>query len=310
MARLAVMSGHQTRRDERREDSRAVSEAEREHSDHISENYRRLMFDNAETWVASAEQSSATHGGNQAPAATATLERPSLRTEAYSPVREAAPVQAAPVQTVQVAPVHQSVQTYEEHASSNTAQRLADYVAYPAGGKKVLFEGLAYKNGELIDTRAPAPAAAPAPVAAPAAEAVVMPAAPAFVPAPAPAPAAAPVAAPAEEDALPTRRTLDTLRHSESTLPAEQTRSNSLAALSLKTKLALCAIAAAIVLAVVIVCINTGILSAVNADIITKNARLDQLTEEYTQVQDRLDSLLDPDFIDEWAQANGMVKPD
>ena len=72
----------------------------------------------------------------------------------------------------------------------------------------------------------------------------------------------------------------------------------------------LCAIAAAIILAIVIVCINTGILSAVNADIITKNARLDQLTEEYTQVQDRLDSLLDPDFIDEWAQANGMVKPD
>lgn len=137
-----------------------------------------------------------------------------------------------------------------------------------------------------------------------------MPAAPAFVPAPAPAPAAAPVAAPAEEDAMPTRRTLDTLRHSESTLPAEQTRSNSLAALSLKTKLVLCAIAAAIILAIVIVCINTGILSAVNADIITKNARLDQLTEEYTQVQDRLDSLLDPDFIDEWAQANGMVKPD
>ena len=83
-----------------------------------------------------------------------------------------------------------------------------------------------------------------------------------------------------------------------------------MAALSLKTKLVLCAIAAAIILAIVIVCINTGILSAVNADIITKNARLDQLTEEYTQVQDRLDSLLDPDFIDEWAQANGMVKPD
>lgn len=308
MARLAVMSEPQTRRDERRDDSRAVSEAEREHSDHISENYRRLMFDSAETWVASAEQTSRP-AESGARAATATLERPRLRTEAYAPVREAAPVQEAPVQYAQpAAPVHETVrETYEEHAPSNTAQRLADYVAYPAGKKKVLFEGLAYKNGELIDMRAPA---APAPAAAPAAEAVVMPAAPAFVPAPAPAPAAVPVAAPVEEDALPTRRTLDTLRHNEAALPEAQTRTSALAALSLKTKLVLCAIAAAIILAIVIVCINTGILSSVNADIITKNARLEDLTQQYEQIQDQLDGVLDPDYIDQWAQEHGMVKPD
>lgn len=189
-----------------------------------------------------------------------------------------------------------------EISPSNTAQRLADYVAYPAGSKKVLFEGLAYKNGELIDTRAPAQA--------PKAEAVVAPAAPAFVPAPAvaPAPAAAPVQAPAEEDALPTRRTLDTLRRSDSAAE-EQTRTNALAALSLKTKLVLCAIAAAIILAIVIVCINTGLLSAVNADILAKNARLEELTQNYTQIQEDLDAIRDPSNIDEWAQENGMVRP-
>lgn len=291
MARLAIMDETQTRRSERREDTRAVSAAEREHSDRISENYRRLMFENAETWSSAAEQS-ASHA---TPAATMTLENAaSLRTEAYAPVREEAPVYA---------PVHETVhEETAEHSPSNTAQRLADYVAYPAGNKKVLFEGLAYKNGELIDLRAPA---------APAAEAVVMPAAPAFVPAPAPAPAAvpAPVAAPAEEDALPTRRTMDTLRHAEATETETQTRSGVLSALSLKTKLVLCVIVAAVILAITIVCINTGILSAVNADILVKNARLEELSENYTQVQEELDEILDPANIDAWAQANGMVRP-
>ena len=180
MARLAIMDATETRRSERRDESRAISTEEREHSDHISENYRRLLFDNAESWSSAAES------------AVPTLERQSIRTEAYAPVRE-------------TAPVHESVrEETAEISPSNTAQRLADYVAYPAGSKKVLFEGLAYKNGELIDTRAPAQA--------PKAEAVVAPAAPAFVP----APAVAPVQAPAEEDALPTRRTLDTLRRSDS----------------------------------------------------------------------------------------------
>ena len=278
MARLAIMDATETRRSERRDESRAISTEEREHSDHISENYRRLLFDNAESWSSAAES------------AVPTLERQSIRTEAYAPVRE-------------TAPVHESVrEETAEISPSNTAQRLADYVAYPAGSKKVLFEGLAYKNGELIDTRAPAQA--------PKAEAVVAPAAPAFVPAPAvaPTPAVAPVQAPAEEDALPTRRTLDTLRRSDSAAE-EQTRTNALAALSLKTKLVLCAIAAAIILAIVIVCINTGLLSAVNADILAKNARLEELTRNYTQIQEDLDAIRDPSNIDDWAQENGMVRP-
>ncbi len=279
MARLAIMDATETRRSERRDESRAISAEEREHSDHISENYRRLLFDNAESWTPAAES-----------AAVPTLERRSIRTEAYAPVRE-------------TAPVHESVrEETAEISPSNTAQRLADYVAYPAGSKKVLFEGLAYKNGELIDTRAPAQA--------PKAETVVAPAAPAFIPAPAaaPAPAVAPAQAPAEEDALPTRRTLDTLRRSESD-EEEQTRSNPLAALSLKTKLVLCAIAAAIILAIVIVCINTGLLSAVNADILVKNARLEELTQNYTQIQEDLDAIRDPSNIDEWAQEHGLVRP-
>ena len=68
-----------------------------------------------------------------------------------------------------------------------------------------------------------APAVMPAPAFAPAP--VEMPAAPAFAPA-------------AEEDALPTRRTMEVLRTSEGT------RTQSQSALSAKTKLILCAIVA------------------------------------------------------------------
>ena len=281
MARLAVMDATQTRRGERREESRAVTAEEREHSERISENYRRLLFDDAAALSSSVRGTSAEE---------ATLERPVLRAEAYAPVLEEAPAAEIPALEPAYAPspAHEFV---HEASPSNTAQRLADYVAYPAGNKKILFEGLIYKNGELIDTRAPA---------APAAEAVVAPVAPAPVPAP----------AEAEEDALPTRRTLDTLRRAESVRADKpQTRANALSALSLKTKIVLCAIAAAIVLAIVIVCVNTGLIGAANAAIAAKNARLEELTESYTQMQQDLDALRDPSNIDEWALEHGMIRP-
>ena len=182
--------------------------------------------------------------------------------------------------------------------SANAAQRIADYVAYaPAKNKPRLFEGLIYKDGELIDLNAPA-AAAPA-VAAPApAQMPEMPAAP-----------AAPVAAPSEEDALPTRRTMETLRRGvEMTEEGVQTGTGLLSSLSLKTKLILCAIAAAVVLIIALICVNTGILSSANADIVVKEAQLRDLQTQYAQMQEELDYLQSPEYIDAWAQENGMVR--
>lgn len=273
MARLAVLNDTQTRRDERREERRAFAEAERAHSERISENYRRLLYDNAEETTAQQDSSFA---------ATATLERTApaaLDRMAFAPVHEQAPAAPSPAKETEAAP------------AANTAQRLADYVAYTpaAGNKRMLFEGLLYKNGELIDTTA-APAA-PAPVAAP----VQAPAAP------------APVSAPEEEDdALPTRRTMETLRHAE-VLPETAGQAGLWAALSLKTKLVLCAIAAAIVLAVVIICINTGILSSVNADIALKSTELQSVTQTYRDLQTQIEGIDNADYIAQWAQENGMV---
>lgn len=283
MANTAIMEETVTRRDERREDRRTA--AEQEHTSRISENYRKLLFDNSETWATASAENETHAESYAAPAtATATLERTPVM-----PVHESV-APAEPAQTEQA-----------QDFSANTAHRLADYVAYaPAQSKRMLFEGLTYKNGELIDTRAAAavPAVAPAPVFAPAA--------PAYAPVQAPA---APAVKPSEDDALPTRRTLDTLqRGAEMTQTEDQTRSGLLAALSLKTKLILCAIAATIVLIIALICVNTGILSAANAEIVVKEAQLRDLQSQYTQMQEELNYLQSDEYIDAWAQQNGMVR--
>lgn len=283
MANTAIMEETVTRRDERREDRRTA--AEQEHTSRISENYRKLLFDNSETWATASTENETHAESYAAPAtATATLERTPVM-----PVHES------------VAPAEPAQKEQAQDFSANTAHRLADYVAYaPAQGKRMLFEGLTYKNGELIDTRAAAaaPAVAPAPVFAPAA--------PAYAPVQAPA---APAVKPSEDDALPTRRTLDTLqRGAEMTQTEDQTRSGLLAALSLKTKLILCAIAATIVLIIALICVNTGILSAANAEIVVKEAQLRDLQSQYTQMQEELNYLQSDEYIDAWAQQNGMVR--
>lgn len=271
MANTAIMEETVTRRDERREDRRTA--AEQEHTSRISENYRKLLFDNSETWATASAENETHAESYAAPAtATATLERTPVM-----PVHES------------VAPAELTQTEQAQDFSDNTAHRLADYVAYaPAQGKRMLFEGLTYKNGELIDTRAAAaPAVAPAPVFAP----------------------AAPAVKPSEDDALPTRRTLDTLQHgAEMTQTEEQTRTGLLAALSLKTKLILCAIAATIVLIIALICVNTGILSAANAEIVVKEAQLRDLQSQYTQMQEELNYLQSDEYIDAWAQQNGMVR--
>lgn len=283
MANTAIMEETVTRRDERREDRRTA--AEQEHTSRISENYRKLLFDNSETWATASAENETHAESYAAPAtATATLERTPVM-----PVHES------------VAPAEPAQKEQAQDFSANTAHRLADYVAYaPAQGKRMLFEGLTYKNGELIDTRAAAaaPAVAPAPVFAPAA--------PAYAPVQAPA---APAVKPSEDDALPTRRTLDTLqRGAEMTQTEDQTRSGLLAALSLKTKLILCAIAATIVLIIALICVNTGFLSAANAEIVVKEAQLRDLQSQYTQMQEELNYLQSDEYIDAWAQQNGMVR--
>lgn len=184
----------------------------------------------------------------------------------------------------------------EAPAGTSAAQRLADYKAYAAPAtKKVLFEGITYKNGELIED---APAVT-APTAAPAADVLTM-----------------PVSAPAEEDdAVPTRRTMETLRRSAMSEKetAQETGTSVFAAVSAKTKIVLAAIACAILLAIVLICVNTGIINAIDADIEAIRARAQEQKQTYEDLVRELNDMEDIDgewskVVEEYAKENNMTR--
>lgn len=185
-----------------------------------------------------------------------------------------------------------------KEAEDITARRIADYVPVPetAPRKHDLFAGLTYKNGELLGTLPSAPAA---PVAA----AVITPAAPAVMPAPS-------TVTVEEDDALPTRRTMEMLQHAQQVAERvqEETRTGYLSALSAKTKKVLLAIAAAIVLALIIICVNTSIISSLNTDVAGLRAQAQEELNRYEAIMDQLDEATSPDRVNEWAQANGFVR--
>ena len=95
-----------------------------------------------------------------------------------------------------------------------------------------------------------------------------------------PAAPAAPAYVPAEEDALPTQRTMDTLRraavHAD---PASKSDTGFLAMLSTRAKVAVCAIAAAIVLAIVLICVNTALLNSAEAAVMSRQEQVQVLAQ-------------------------------
>lgn len=298
MAYAAITQENATRREERH-----VTPEEREHTKNISENYRKLLFDEEDTEKVVEHYTHPSYPIAHAPSAsTATIER------RVAPAPQPQPAYR-PAEQPQIRPAHISAApvTPAQDYSSNTARRLADYVAYePAKtGKHLLFDNITYKDYEIVEKpQASATVAAPARPAAPAY-------APTAAPVYAPARPAAPVYAPAEEDALPTQRTMDALRHAAARADfAEESETNILSMLSTRAKVAICAIAAAIVLAIVLICVNTGILNAANAEIYVKEAELQNLQETYTQMQEEIDYLMSDEYIDSWAEQNGMVRGD
>lgn len=298
MAYAAITQENATRREERH-----VTPEEREHTKNISENYRKLLFDEEDTEKVVEHYTHPSYPIAHAPSAsTATIER------RVAPAPQPQPAYR-PAEQPQIRPAHISAApvTPAQDYSSNTARRLADYVAYePAKtGKHLLFDNITYKDYEIVEKpQASATVAAPARPAAPAY-------APTAAPVYAPARPAAPVYAPAEEDALPTQRTMDTLRHATARADfAEESETNILSMLSTRAKVAICAIAAAIVLAIVLICVNTGILNAANAEISVKEAELQNLQETYAQMQEEIDYLMSDEYIDSWAEQNGMVRGD
>ncbi len=190
----------------------------------------------------------------------------------------------APVKEVQV----------KEVRIPSAAERVSQYTAVKSeapAGRRVLFEGITYKNGELYGV-------AQKQESAPVAEAVAI-----------AAPVAAPVMAPEGEadDAIPTRRTMDTLRRAEEERVSAARKESVSYALSSKTKLIIAAVA--IVLVIAIICVNTSIINSLNADIAQLQETSQALASQAAEIEQNIAEVTAWEHVMEFAKQLGMIIP-
>lgn len=277
----AAMTSDTIRRDGQEE--RRLAQEAREHAQKIPDNYRKLLFSEDDTEKVKEHYTNPSYITPHAPSANAAIER------APAPVQTARPA----AQPQPSAPAHIYADPVTA-AQARTAQRLADYIPYESNkNKRVLFDNITYKDYEIVEKQPAASVAAPAPLTRTA---------------PVYAPVTAPVTAPAEDDAMPTARTMGTLQRASVRTAEAEGQAGVRSVLSLRAKIVLGAIAAAIVLFIALICVNTGILSAANAEAAAKEARLQELRETYAEMQEDLDYLMSDEYIDAWAEANGMIR--
>ena len=192
----------------------------------------------------------------------------------------------APVKEVQV----------KEVRIPSAAERVSQYTAVKSeapAGRRVLFEGITYKNGELYGV-------AQKQESAPVAEAVAI-----------AAPVAAPVMAPEGEadDAIPTRRTMDTLRRAEEERVSAARKESVSYALSSKTKLIIAAVALAIVLVIAIICVNTSVINSLNADIAQLQETSQALASQAAEIEQNIAEVTAWENVMEFAKQLGMIIP-
>lgn len=219
----------------------------------------------------------------------ANYERLLMMTKA--PAREPAPpvrekIQAprpVPQRPLEPAPESAQREPVRHESADYAAQRLASYKGYRAKEESVSYEGYgrpavsADEYAYSASARTEEPRTVYASVGA--------------------------AAAPSREDALPTARTM---RYGKAEVKEEGT--GFFSALSSKLKAALFAVAAAIVVTIIFVCVNTAILGSLDASNSNRQLRLNQVIQQTRQIEQRIDSLTDPDNVTEWAQGHGMVR--
>lgn len=121
---------------------------------------------------------------------------------------------------------------------------------------------------------------------------------------------------PEEDDALPTRRTMETVIRPAAAvqeMALTETRTGfraAIASLSAKTKAVLISVLSAIVLAIVLICVNTGIIRSLDSDLTNLRSRATQERTTYEYLQEESNRYTDPDseIVAEWAENNGMTK--
>lgn len=117
-------------------------------------------------------------------------------------------------------------------------------------------------------------------------------------------------AAPAidDDDVVPTRRTMDTLtRPAAKEAEGAAAKTGILAMLSTKTKAVLATVCAIILLALVLIGVNSGVIRSIDMDIAAKQSQLAELARQTQSVQEQIANLTSPESVAEWAAKNNMT---
>ena len=192
------------------------------------------------------------------------------------------------------------IQKEEEFSIPSAADRVRDYVPAPAPAKNHnLFADISYVDGTLLkggqETTIDAIAAAPAP----AVDTLLAPVAEPEVEAPVD-----------EEDALPTRRTMESIRSRATAAVEEAVNAHAgfWASLSPKVKAAFISVAVAVFVIVALVFANVAILNSLDASVANKQEQLAELVERSEAIGEEIASIVNPENVDAWAAANGMFQ--
>ncbi len=285
----------------------SVDEAERKHKELISDNYQRYFGEREEQ----NDYNAAPMNSNASAYKETVGYYGSSAAQKYKPSESRYPAEdrRASASQSQIPSAAQRLADYVPITVGMTKlQRIGDMPSYHAAGvvnyapvaepeskeeesaHPQLFDGLLYRDGRLVNANAP--------VADPVTE-------PAYAPEPVRVPEYDPSYIPSEEDALPTRRTMESIRPVQQTMEKENV--GFFASLSAKTKLALAVVATVLVLMIALVCINTAIINSLNANIEYREAMISQLVETSNGIQTEIAEITDPSNIASWAQEQGMT---
>ncbi len=109
-----------------------------------------------------------------------------------------------------------------------------------------------------------------------------------------------------EEDALPTRRTMESIQQSLE----NEAKTSGFSALSAKTKIVLATVAAAVVLLLAVICINTAVIKSIRSGVAMRENTVAELSETLARLESEIAELTSPEKIESWAAEHGMTPPE
>ena len=117
-----------------------------------------------------------------------------------------------------------------------------------------------------------------------------------------------------DEDLRPTRRTMETLQREElyrqEFMIEQREHVGFFASLSAKTRMVLAILSALFVVAIALVCINTGLINSMKAGLQSKETELQKLTRYSDELDDDIEKYDDPAYVDEYAEHElDMTRP-